>query len=302
MAGVSAQDLGWGGPGLSRTTRVDCRGIPLNVRPEVTVLFVELVRWLTAERRRLNLPPLASSGGYIKRYVRGSTSTWSNHSWGLAADFNAATNPMTDSLRTDMPPGTSAKAKSLGMRWGGDYTGRKDPMHFEVVVSPAEVRRIVERLRTLTLGDRLLEVSEAGPDVAALQRLLPGVTADGDFGPATWAAVVSFQRAGGLTPDGVVGPTTLSALLRVSPKPAPVHLGGTTMPARPPVPIPKKGTAMLIVFDAAMHGQYICTDSTARRINGEEAEVYRAGGVPVVGAEVSAATRVLFLAGLGVKP
>lgn len=140
------EDLGWGAPGLERTVRVDCPGIPLRVRPEVAALFAELVRWLTVERARHGAPPLESSGGYNKRLIRGSLTKWSNHSWGLAADFNAAANPMGRRLVTDMPPGTSAKAKSLGMRWGGDYTGRKDAMHFEVIVGPAEVRRLVAGL------------------------------------------------------------------------------------------------------------------------------------------------------------
>ena len=145
---MSAHRLGWGPPGLDQTKRVLCPGIQLNVRPAVVPLFAELVRWLAAERIKHGAPALDSSGGYNKRLVRGSATAWSNHSWGLAADFNAATNPMSSTLRTDMPPGTSAKAKSLGMRWGGDYEGRKDPMHFEVNVTPEEAARIVLRLRT----------------------------------------------------------------------------------------------------------------------------------------------------------
>ena len=39
-----------------------------------------------------------------------------------------------------------------------------------------------------------------------------GVTADGNFGPKTEAALRAFQRAHGLVPDGIVGPKTWAAL------------------------------------------------------------------------------------------
>jgi len=50
-----------------------------------------------------------------------------------------------------------------------------------------------------------------GGGVVALQRAL-GVTADGDFGPATEHALKRWQRAHGLVPDGVAGPQTRAAL------------------------------------------------------------------------------------------
>lgn len=153
---MTAEARGWGPAGCTRDqlTRVRVPGMvdsrpyfPLNVRVEVAPLFEELCRWLVAERARHGRPPLTCSGGYNKRLVRGSTTTWSEHSWGLAGDFCVATNPMQRTLRTDMPPGTSAKAKSLGMRWGGDYRGRKDPMHFEFMGTPADAARLVAQLR-----------------------------------------------------------------------------------------------------------------------------------------------------------
>lgn len=150
---MSAQDRGWGSPGCSASQLavVAVPGIQLNVRCEVAPLFVELVDWLERERVAARVPPLSSSGGYVKRYIDGTT-TWSNHSWGLAADFNAGTNPCAWNATTDMPQGTSEKAKSLGMRWGGDYTGRKDGMHFEFMGTPDVAARLVEALRPKPVG------------------------------------------------------------------------------------------------------------------------------------------------------
>ena len=55
-----------------------------------------------------------------------------------------------------------------------------------------------------------------GPDVREIQTLLnrhgAKLTVDGDFGPATDAAVRAFQSSHGLAVDGIVGPKTLAAL------------------------------------------------------------------------------------------
>ena len=60
-------------------------------------------------------------------------------------------------------------------------------------------------------------VGDEGSDVAEIQGQLASlgydVVADGDFGPATAAAVKSFQASRGLDSDGMVGPSTYSALL-----------------------------------------------------------------------------------------
>jgi murein DD-endopeptidase MepM/ murein hydrolase activator NlpD len=50
-----------------------------------------------------------------------------------------------------------------------------------------------------------------GADVKYLQNKL-GITADGDFGPKTKAAVVAFQNKHGLVADGIVGPKTWKAV------------------------------------------------------------------------------------------
>jgi len=64
---------------------------------------------------------------------------------------------------------------------------------------------------------RTLREGLSGDDVKSLQQKLkdkgfsPGAI-DGDFGPGTAAAVLSFQKSEGLLADGVVGPRTAAAL------------------------------------------------------------------------------------------
>ena len=66
------------------------------------------------------------------------------------------------------------------------------------------------------MSDGVLKQGEQGEDVRKLQEALNknGATlnADGNFGPATKAAVESYQRANNLEADGVAGPKTLAAL------------------------------------------------------------------------------------------
>jgi peptidoglycan hydrolase-like protein with peptidoglycan-binding domain len=57
----------------------------------------------------------------------------------------------------------------------------------------------------------LLRMGDEGEFVTRLQTAL-GIPADGDFGPATKAAVVDFQRKHGLHADGIVGLKTWSLL------------------------------------------------------------------------------------------
>lgn len=68
-----------------------------------------------------------------------------------------------------------------------------------------------------------LKSGSSGAAVMALQQLLITagykLTPDGDFGPATKAAVISFQNTHNLQADGVAGPATQAALNKLVPKP-----------------------------------------------------------------------------------
>ena len=62
-----------------------------------------------------------------------------------------------------------------------------------------------------------LKEGSTGPAVVKLQTRLKKVgfnpgRADGDFGPATKAALIGFQKSAGLLADGIAGPRTLGAL------------------------------------------------------------------------------------------
>jgi hypothetical protein len=70
------------------------------------------------------------SGAYNPRFIRGSTTKWSNHAFGAAIDFDAEHNGFNTGHGI-MPQAVVDAFKAQGALWGGDYRGRTDPMHFE---------------------------------------------------------------------------------------------------------------------------------------------------------------------------
>lgn len=134
----------WNGPckGTIKTV-VLSNGVKLPVRQEIA----ELVGLLCEQtmKRGYRLVP-GWCWGYACRKIRGSNS-WSNHAWGLAVDLNAPKNPMSSRLITDMPDWMPVMWKSYGFRWGGDYRGRKDAMHYEFTGSVQDAKAYTERAR-----------------------------------------------------------------------------------------------------------------------------------------------------------
>ena len=57
----------------------------------------------------------------------------------------------------------------------------------------------------------VLKLGDSGEEVKRLQAALK-LNADGDFGPATKAAVIAFQKKQGLYPDGIVGKSSWARL------------------------------------------------------------------------------------------
>lgn len=74
-----------------------------------------------------------TAGTYNPRKIRGSDTKWSNHAYGAAIDINAEQNGFN--MVGNIPIPVIAAFKAEGARWGGDYKGRTDPMHFEFCAS-----------------------------------------------------------------------------------------------------------------------------------------------------------------------
>lgn len=77
------------------------------------------------------------AGSWSARFIRGSRSTLSNHSWGTAMDLNAYPwNALGARPALAGEPGSVRELAALGPKygiyWGGWYSGRPDGMHFEL--------------------------------------------------------------------------------------------------------------------------------------------------------------------------
>ena len=116
------------------------------------------------------------------------------------------------------------------------YLGKGDILvtsvsgHTVVVLNDGDKYEGTIEAREWVLGERTIRNGDEGADVKLMQEYLLALGcdlgkwgADGDYGDATEAAVMEFQRAHGLTADGIYGPKTHAALLEavsVEDKPA----------------------------------------------------------------------------------
>ncbi|MEO1061439.1 MAG: M15 family metallopeptidase [Actinomycetota bacterium] len=157
-----AEGRGWGrhcqGPKVTISVTGGVRySVRREIAPIVKALCEETVRRGYQFRDR-------ECWGYACRKIAG-TSSWSNHSWGLAIDINSPANPMIyrrrwaelqrehpggvpRSIWTDMPEWLPELWKRYGFRWGGEYRTVRDAMHFEFMLRPSDVPGLIEQLRS----------------------------------------------------------------------------------------------------------------------------------------------------------
>lgn len=188
-----------------------------------------------------NVEPITKghSWGYAYRAIRGQASGYSNHASGTAIDLNAPKHPLGSS-GTFTAAQAAAIRKQLerydgALRWGGDYNGRKDEMHFEVNCNAAKLRQVVKSLTakkiySTSLKRLLANAKSKAPrkssnDVIRLQRLLrhaacmstPAIKRErGKYGPLTRQAVHLAQRKAGYgsQASGYIGIRTLKWLAK----------------------------------------------------------------------------------------
>jgi hypothetical protein len=116
------------------------------VHPKLHDLFEIL--WTEAVSRGYELRSNPTqTWGFAWRAIRGSTSVPTNHSSGTATDANSAFNWLGRADGGDVPGWLVEMFNRYGFRWGGDYSGRKDPMHWEFMGAVEDARTLTERAR-----------------------------------------------------------------------------------------------------------------------------------------------------------
>ena len=158
MSTSSASARGWGrvgapGSATGRTyharniVNIHTSGITVACHRLIAPLLKAAVDECTAKGYRFD--KVKDDWGWSHRWIRGRPGVLSNHSWGLAVDLNATKNPMTTDGKnhTDMPAWVVATMQKYGFSWGGNYRAkRRDPMHYEMLGTPASVKALVGAL------------------------------------------------------------------------------------------------------------------------------------------------------------
>jgi hypothetical protein len=124
--------------------------------------------------------------GWAERPIRGGTAI-SNHASATAIDLNATKHPLS-AVGTFSAPKVRVIRDLLhraggAIRWGGDYTGRKDEMHFEINRDLPAVKAALARINgngddMATLDEILYEVRRTN-DILFEGGGVPGRTARG---------------------------------------------------------------------------------------------------------------------------
>lgn len=123
-------------------------------------VLVHCAMWFDRKVEDIDEGPL-DDWGHAYRPVRGYSTTMSNHASGTAMDLNALDHPLG---RVDtFKPGQELTIRHRlvrqydgVIRWGGQYHGRKDEMHFEINQPLRDVEHVARDLLDTPKGRKIL--------------------------------------------------------------------------------------------------------------------------------------------------
>jgi hypothetical protein len=129
--------------------------------------------------------------GFAYRENVNSPNSLSRHSGGIAVDFNAPAHPNGVPASANFTAAEIAEIHQIlgevesSVRWGGDYNGTPDAMHFEIDVTPAELPAVAARLRNRLEDDMPAPKDWDAADWEAVRaNLIPSIAS------AVWSFVV----------------------------------------------------------------------------------------------------------------
>jgi hypothetical protein len=121
---------------------VGIAGAPAGGRIQCHRLMADPLRYMFEEFEQRGLLDLVHTwdGCFCPRFIRGSHTSLSNHSWGTAFDINANWNPYGKAPAAAGKLGCVYElvpiANKHGFYWGGHFLNRPDGMHFEYARLP----------------------------------------------------------------------------------------------------------------------------------------------------------------------
>lgn len=205
---------------------------------DVYVVFDYLCHRFNEEVERINK---AWSWGYSYRKVTGSSKSLSNHASGTAIDLNAPMHPYGKSNTFSAKQVTAIRqiVSDLGgtVRWGGDYKGTKDDMHFEINSGSSKVKAIAAKIRATEMPGQVPPWKPSPSAISNLsiiqnqfriaQGLEKGIIRR-YHGTGNIQIALNKKYRTGLVVDGYVGSKTVAAW-----KAHEIRVGGTGRAATP---------------------------------------------------------------------
>lgn len=130
-----------------------------------------IARWQLA-RYEATVEPLIPGAcwGWFVKTIEGSA-VKSNHGSATAWDINATRHfmgrPASASMTDRQITACRAIVAQAGgvLRWGGDYRGRPDPMHWEIIGTPAAAAAFARQLEATMTGPEQTAAATAGRDI-----------------------------------------------------------------------------------------------------------------------------------------